>query len=83
MCDRVLKKRGDSMVKIHSFFIVLLIVQFFGFMLFSGDTPFMDFKQLKLDKDMASKFATMAMRCVEKEYPNKKYNGCNYILLYI
>lgn len=26
---------------------------------------------LKLDKEMAAKFTAMAMRCVEKEYPNK------------
>ena len=26
---------------------------------------------LKLDKERASKFAAMAMRCIEKEYPNK------------
>jgi hypothetical protein len=28
-------------------------------------------QELKLDKPMASKFAAMAMHCIEKEYPNK------------
>jgi hypothetical protein len=28
-------------------------------------------QELKLDKSMASEFAAMAMRCIEKEYPNK------------
>ena len=65
------KKQGDSMVKISKFFIVLVIFHFFGLMVFPGDTPITDFNQLKLDKEKASKFATMAMRCIEKEYPNK------------
>ncbi|MCP4155563.1 MAG: DUF2891 domain-containing protein [bacterium] len=28
-------------------------------------------KELKLEKHLATQFATMAMRCIEKEYPNK------------
>ncbi len=59
------------MVKMSKFFIVLFVFHFFGLMVFPSDTRITDFKQLKLDKDMASKFASMAMRCIEKEYPNK------------
>jgi hypothetical protein len=33
--------------------------------------------QLKMDKIMASKFAQMAMKCIEKEYPNKPSHVMN------
>jgi len=35
------------------------------------------FDQLKIDKVMASKFANMAMKCIEKEYPNKPSHVMN------
>lgn len=44
---------------------VLLLTVFFGFsLLLAGQS-------LQLDKERAAKFADMALKCVEQEYPNK------------
>jgi hypothetical protein len=47
--------------------VTLLIVIFFAIGLQASEDP----AELKLDKERATKFAAMAMRCIEKEYPNK------------
>lgn len=46
--------------------VLLLLVCFLGTGLFSAESQI-----LKLDKEKASKFAAMALRCIEQEYPNK------------
>jgi len=45
---------------------IVLFFCLFSTVLISGDD-----QSLKLDKERAAKFAAMAMRCIEQEYPNK------------
>ncbi len=54
------------MIKIST--AMLLAVIFLSVGLFSKEAPE---DPLELDMERASKFAAMAMRCIEKEYPNK------------
>lgn len=63
----------------RSFFLILILILFLFSMNFSrSDTSVLkrDFK-FKLDKILASKFANMALNCIEKEYPNKPSHVLN------
>ena len=53
------------------FFILILLFVFFSTNLISAEKKYKGTVSLKIDKERASKFALMAMKCVEKEYPNK------------
>jgi hypothetical protein len=47
--------------------VMLLIIGLLSIGLLALENP----AELKLDKERASKFAAMALRCIEREYPNK------------
>lgn len=60
---------------------IILLLVFNLIILYSSsigsDSTSSVFDQFKIDKVLASKFANMALRCIEKEYPNKPSHVMN------